>query len=187
MFLLRVCNLCSKKPSKNQTHYGTEHISADSDNYCNHVMTLLSWSTILLVSQKCIHTRNGPFFPYQVTIFLFLQDNIPQAYITKIRNEYVTNPDFDPPKIKNASTAAEGLCRWVLAIEKYEKWVVLGIMHWLIVKRGQSTAQTNNTNYAHPLRKYYAYNFVYVSTTSTGQQRNHCISPSYPPTYPCSY
>jgi dynein heavy chain len=49
------------------------------------------------------------------------KDNIPQAFVTKIRNEYVTNPDFDPPKIKNASTAAEGLCRWVLAIEKYEK------------------------------------------------------------------
>lgn len=54
-------------------------------------------------------------------MILFLQDNIPQAYIAKIRNDYVTNPDFDPAKVKNASTAAEGLCRWVLAIEKYEK------------------------------------------------------------------
>ena len=54
-------------------------------------------------------------------MILLLQDNIPQAYITKIRNDYVTNPDFDPAKVKNASTAAEGLCRWVLAIEKYEK------------------------------------------------------------------
>jgi dynein heavy chain len=32
----------------------------------------------------------------------------------------VTNPDFDPEKIKVASTACEGLCRWLLAIEKYD-------------------------------------------------------------------
>ena len=37
-----------------------------------------------------------------------------------IRTKYVTNPDFDPDKIKVASTACEGLCRWLLAIEKYD-------------------------------------------------------------------
>lgn len=37
-----------------------------------------------------------------------------------IRQKYVTNPDFDPDKIKVASTACEGLCRWLLAIEKYD-------------------------------------------------------------------
>jgi len=37
-----------------------------------------------------------------------------------IRTKYVTNPDFDPEKIKVASTACEGLCRWILAIEKYD-------------------------------------------------------------------
>jgi len=37
-----------------------------------------------------------------------------------IRTKYVNNPDFDPEKIKVASTACEGLCRWLLAIEKYD-------------------------------------------------------------------
>jgi len=37
-----------------------------------------------------------------------------------IRQKYITNPDFDPEKIKVASTACEGLCRWLLAIEKYD-------------------------------------------------------------------
>jgi len=37
-----------------------------------------------------------------------------------IRTKYITNPDFDPEKIKVASTACEGLCRWLLAIEKYD-------------------------------------------------------------------
>ena len=39
------------------------------------------------------------------------KDNIPQAYVKKIRAEYTSNKDFDPEKIKLASTAAEGLCR----------------------------------------------------------------------------
>jgi len=35
--------------------------------------------------------------------------------MSKIRKEYITNPDFDPAKVANASSAAEGLCKWVLA------------------------------------------------------------------------
>jgi len=42
------------------------------------------------------------------------------ALMQVIRTKYVTNPDFDPEKIKVASTACEGLCRWLLAIEKYD-------------------------------------------------------------------
>eukprot|EP00117_Sycon_ciliatum_P025270 scpid3533/ scgid21010/ Dynein heavy chain 7, axonemal; Axonemal beta dynein heavy chain 7; Ciliary dynein heavy chain 7; Dynein heavy chain-like protein 2; hDHC2 len=49
------------------------------------------------------------------------KDNINPALIKKIRDIYVPNPDFVPEKIRNASTAAEGLCKWVLAMEKYDK------------------------------------------------------------------
>ncbi|KAG7268093.1 LOW QUALITY PROTEIN: hypothetical protein CRUP_011869 [Coryphaenoides rupestris] len=49
------------------------------------------------------------------------KDNIPPAFITIIRNKYTTNPDFVPEKIRTASTAAEGLCKWVLAMESYDK------------------------------------------------------------------
>ena len=41
--------------------------------------------------------------------------------MSKIRKEYTTNPEFDPAKIKTASTAAEGLCRWVIAMEQYDR------------------------------------------------------------------
>ena len=34
---------------------------------------------------------------------------------------YCTNPDFNPEVIKSASTACEGLCRWVRAMEVYER------------------------------------------------------------------
>ncbi len=49
------------------------------------------------------------------------KDNITPAIMKQIRNKYANNPDFDPDKIKNASTACEGLSRWVLAMEKYDK------------------------------------------------------------------
>lgn len=41
----------------------------------------------------------------------------------KIRKEYVTNPDFVPEKVANASSAAEGLCRWIMAMEIYDRVV----------------------------------------------------------------
>ena len=39
----------------------------------------------------------------------------------KIRAEYMTNPEFDPTKVKTASSAAEGLCKWVQAMEIYDR------------------------------------------------------------------
>ena len=39
----------------------------------------------------------------------------------QIRAKYASNADFDPDKIKVASTACEGLCKWILAMEKYDK------------------------------------------------------------------
>lgn len=41
--------------------------------------------------------------------------------MAKIRKDFITNPDFDPTKVANASSAAEGLCKWVLAMEIYDR------------------------------------------------------------------
>ncbi|XP_019118943.2 dynein heavy chain 7, axonemal [Larimichthys crocea] len=49
------------------------------------------------------------------------KDNIPPNRIAIIRNKYITNPDFVPEKIRTASTAAEGMCKWVCAMDKYDK------------------------------------------------------------------
>lgn len=51
----------------------------------------------------------------------FDKDNIPESVIEKIRKQYLTNPDFDPEKIKKVSAACEGLCRWVYAMSEYDK------------------------------------------------------------------
>ncbi|XP_069721684.1 dynein axonemal heavy chain 12 [Phaenicophaeus curvirostris] len=49
------------------------------------------------------------------------KDNIPAAIMQKIRAEYLTNPEFDPHKVAKASSAAEGLCKWIMAMEVYDR------------------------------------------------------------------
>ncbi|KAK5855256.1 hypothetical protein PBY51_005374 [Eleginops maclovinus] len=49
------------------------------------------------------------------------KDNIPAPYIKKIRDKFIDNPEFQPSIIKNVSSACEGLCKWVRALEVYER------------------------------------------------------------------
>lgn len=51
----------------------------------------------------------------------FDKDNIPIPIIKKIRDQYIPDREFVPEKIKSSSTACEGLCRWVRAIEVYDR------------------------------------------------------------------
>ncbi|KAI1899406.1 hypothetical protein AGOR_G00061450 [Albula goreensis] len=48
------------------------------------------------------------------------KDNIPPNLMAIIRKKYITDPDFVPEKIRTASTAAEGLCKWVRAMDSYD-------------------------------------------------------------------
>ncbi|KAI9141391.1 dynein heavy chain and region D6 of dynein motor-domain-containing protein [Paraphysoderma sedebokerense] len=49
------------------------------------------------------------------------KDAIPISIMKKIRATYIPNPDFKPEVVKAASSAAEGLCSWVIAIEAYDR------------------------------------------------------------------
>ncbi|KAK7506434.1 hypothetical protein BaRGS_00002546, partial [Batillaria attramentaria] len=51
----------------------------------------------------------------------FDKDNIPVAIMKTIRAKYINDPDFVPEKVKTASTACEGLCKWVRAMEVYDR------------------------------------------------------------------
>lgn len=51
----------------------------------------------------------------------FDKDNIPGKIMKIINEKYLTNPDFDPDKVKKASIAAQGLCKWVIAMSSYDK------------------------------------------------------------------
>jgi dynein heavy chain len=48
------------------------------------------------------------------------KDNIPPTIISKITSQYISNPDFDPSLIKNVSSACQGLCKWIIALIKYD-------------------------------------------------------------------
>jgi dynein heavy chain len=47
------------------------------------------------------------------------KDNIPAERIEGIQ-KYLHNPEFVPEKIRKASEAAEGICKWVIAVCKYD-------------------------------------------------------------------
>ncbi|XP_068083304.1 dynein axonemal heavy chain 7 [Anabrus simplex] len=49
------------------------------------------------------------------------KDNIPEKIIKVLEAKYLTDENFDPDKVKTASAAAEGLCKWVIAMTKYDK------------------------------------------------------------------
>lgn len=48
------------------------------------------------------------------------KDNIKPEIIAKIRKEFITHKDFLPPIVAKASSAAEGLCKWVIAMDLYD-------------------------------------------------------------------
>ncbi|KAL3321293.1 Dynein heavy chain 3, axonemal, partial [Cichlidogyrus casuarinus] len=51
----------------------------------------------------------------------FAIDNISAPIMKKIRETYIPNSEFDPNKVRNASTACEGLCKWIIALDKYDR------------------------------------------------------------------
>ncbi|KAJ8727857.1 hypothetical protein PYW08_016242 [Mythimna loreyi] len=49
------------------------------------------------------------------------KDNIPPAVIKKIRDKFIPDREFDPAVIAKVSSACEGLCRWVRAMDVYDR------------------------------------------------------------------
>jgi dynein heavy chain len=50
------------------------------------------------------------------------KDNIDAALMKRIRDVYVSqSKDFNPERVEKASSAARGLCEWILALNEYEK------------------------------------------------------------------
>ncbi|XP_055378973.1 dynein axonemal heavy chain 12 [Condylostylus longicornis] len=50
----------------------------------------------------------------------FDKDNIHTEIMKKIRKDYIPNPEFQPKIVAKASSAAEGLCKWVIAMDLYD-------------------------------------------------------------------
>lgn len=51
----------------------------------------------------------------------FDKDNIQPRIIQKLHERVLTNEEFDPEKVKSASSACEGMCKWIFAMVEYDK------------------------------------------------------------------
>ncbi|KAA0158934.1 hypothetical protein FNF31_05104 [Cafeteria roenbergensis] len=51
----------------------------------------------------------------------FDRDNISPKSIGKVREQFLTNEDFNEDRAGQASIAAKGMCAWVVAMDKYER------------------------------------------------------------------
>ncbi|KAJ8974696.1 hypothetical protein NQ317_015225 [Molorchus minor] len=51
----------------------------------------------------------------------FDKDNIKPDIMQKLRKEYIPLKDFKPQIVAKASSAAEGLCKWIIAMDMYDK------------------------------------------------------------------
>ncbi|KRX05785.1 P-loop containing nucleoside triphosphate hydrolase [Pseudocohnilembus persalinus] len=67
------------------------------------------------------------------------KNNIKSDIMKKIREKYIPKTDFNPARVAKASSAAKGLCEWILAMSEYEK--VLKIVRPKQEKYNQSRAQ----------------------------------------------
>lgn len=56
-----------------------------------------------------------------VCIVQYDKDNIPVKVMKVIRDQYIPNENFVPDQVAKASSAAEGLCKWVRAMEVYDR------------------------------------------------------------------
>lgn len=51
----------------------------------------------------------------------FDKDNIQPRIIQKLQERILSNENFDPEKIRSASSACEGMCKWINAMVEYDK------------------------------------------------------------------
>jgi dynein heavy chain len=48
------------------------------------------------------------------------KNNLDPRFKKVIETEYIGTEEFTPERIRNASEAAEGICKWVIALVKYD-------------------------------------------------------------------
>ena len=75
-----------------------------------------------------------------ISVLTYSFSTLQVPVMQKIRNEYMTNPDFNPSIVAKASSAAEGLCKWIQAMEVYDRvakvlcfLLSMGFVSWLFM------------------------------------------------------
>lgn len=73
-----------------------------------------------------IHTHHCTQMHMQVDDFLqalvnFDKENIPEATVRCVRDEHLSDPEFNPEFVRQKSSAAAGLCAWVINIIRFHE------------------------------------------------------------------
>jgi dynein heavy chain len=56
------------------------------------------------------------------TLISYDKDNIREDIMRRVREKYISQKDvFNVKRVEKASSAAKGLCEWILALDDYEK------------------------------------------------------------------
>lgn len=68
------------------------------------------------------------FAPPQMQVDDFLQalvnfdkERIPEATVKSVKEEYLSDPEFNPEFVRQKSSAAAGLCAWVINIIRFHE------------------------------------------------------------------
>jgi dynein heavy chain len=100
MVLHAVCVLCQRKAERTPKKEDPQVLE---DNW---------W----LTAQRFMSEKN-----FLQGLLDFDKDHIPEAVMRKIRQQFMTDADFRPERVAQASFAAKGLCQWVRALDQYDQ------------------------------------------------------------------
>eukprot|EP00755_Sulcionema_specki_P004827 Sspe_Gene.31109::Locus_15358_Transcript_1_1_Confidence_1.000_Length_4701::g.31109::m.31109/K10408/DNAH; dynein heavy chain, axonemal len=82
-------------------------------------------AVLLLIGEKNLAWDNAKRALGQMGFMKTLKDldaeSIPDAVIKKMNRNYLSNPEFEPEKVKGASLAAMSLCMWARAVVKFNQ------------------------------------------------------------------
>lgn len=104
--------------------------------------SLIEINSTVIQDEKYALVNWNLLFDHYISIFTHLLTRLCftlfhfglQVHImSKIRKEYIPNPDFDPQKVRTASSAAEGLCKWVQAMEIYDRVAKVSLFNRLFL------------------------------------------------------
>lgn len=51
----------------------------------------------------------------------FDKEHIPEATVKSVKDEYLSDPEFNPDFVRQKSSAAAGLCSWVINIIRFHE------------------------------------------------------------------
>lgn len=116
-------NVCYVNEILHYSLYGNPN-SKCSILICGTHLQDLSWNT----GKKFMGNVDG----FLKSLLNFDKDNIPEKCVEKVEKDYLSHPGFTPENIRSKSSAAAGLCAWVMNICKYFRIYQVNNAHFTV-------------------------------------------------------